>query len=152
MWCSHGIDLHIAAIHRNNLPQIRANLDDFSDRHPGEHSGVPVLLNSTPGRLTEEAAAEFGIPMLLHEAGEGCASMRLLSGRDPPWNYQCNAGDGDAAGGKTAQKRPYGALRSPLPALRVSIQKRPLQKGGISLAAELKRGCYRIDRQPVQRT
>ena len=26
--CSHGIDLHTGAIHRSNLPQIRANLDD----------------------------------------------------------------------------------------------------------------------------
>ncbi len=26
--CSHGIDLHTGAIHRTNLPQIRANLND----------------------------------------------------------------------------------------------------------------------------
>lgn len=26
--CTHGIDLHTAAIHRDNLPQIRGNLDD----------------------------------------------------------------------------------------------------------------------------
>ena len=26
--CTHGIDLHTGAIHRSNLPQIRANLDD----------------------------------------------------------------------------------------------------------------------------
>ena len=26
--CTHGIDLHTAANHRDNLPQIRGNLDD----------------------------------------------------------------------------------------------------------------------------
>ena len=26
--CTHGIDLHTGAIHRSNIPQIRANLDD----------------------------------------------------------------------------------------------------------------------------
>jgi predicted deacylase len=36
--CSHGIDLHTGAIHRSNLPQIRANLDDqlaADPRQPG---------------------------------------------------------------------------------------------------------------------
>ncbi|MCP5406744.1 MAG: succinylglutamate desuccinylase/aspartoacylase family protein [Chromatiaceae bacterium] len=69
--CSHGIDLHTAAIHRNNLPQIRANLDDEATATLARAFGVPVLLNSTlrDGSL-REAAAEFGIPMLLYEAGE----------------------------------------------------------------------------------
>jgi len=69
--CSHGIDLHTGAIHRNNLPQIRANLDDEETRRLAEAFGVPVLLNSNlrDGSL-REAAAERGIPMLLYEAGE----------------------------------------------------------------------------------
>ena len=69
--CSHGIDLHTAAIHRNNLPQIRANLDDEATAELAKAFGVPVLLNSTlrDGSL-REAAAECGIPMLLYEAGE----------------------------------------------------------------------------------
>lgn len=69
--CSHGIDLHTAAIHRNNLPQIRANLDDESTAALAKAFGVPVLINSTlrDGSL-REAAAECGIPMLLYEAGE----------------------------------------------------------------------------------
>jgi predicted deacylase len=69
--CSHGIDLHTGAIHRNNLPQIRANLDDPETARLAEAFGVPVLLNSTlrDGSL-REAAAEQGIPMLLYEAGE----------------------------------------------------------------------------------
>lgn len=70
--CTHGIDLHTGAIHRTNLPQIRANLDDPETQRLAQAFGVPVLLNSTlrDGSL-REAAAELGIPMLLYEAGEG---------------------------------------------------------------------------------
>lgn len=70
--CSHGIDLHTGAIHRTNLPQIRADLDDPETERLARAFGVPVLLNATlrDGSL-REAAAELGIPMLLYEAGEG---------------------------------------------------------------------------------
>ncbi len=70
--CTHGIDLHTGAIHRTNLPQIRANLDDPETERLALSFGVPVLLNATlrDGSL-REAAAELGIPMLLYEAGEG---------------------------------------------------------------------------------
>lgn len=69
--CSHGIDLHTGAIHRSNLPQIRANLDDPETSRLAHAFGVPVLLNSTlrDGSL-REASAELGLPMLLYEAGE----------------------------------------------------------------------------------
>lgn len=69
--CTHGIDLHTGAIHRNNLPQIRGNLDDPETARLAEAFGVPVLLNANlrDGSL-REAAAEQGIPMLLYEAGE----------------------------------------------------------------------------------
>ena len=70
--CSHGIDLHTGAIHRDNLPQIRANLSDEETLRLAHAFGVPVLLDSNlrDGSL-REAAAEHGIPMLLYEAGEG---------------------------------------------------------------------------------
>ena len=70
--CTHGIDLHTGAIHRTNLPQIRANLDDQETERLARAFGVPVLLNATlrDGSL-REAASELGIPMLLYEAGEG---------------------------------------------------------------------------------
>lgn len=69
--CSHGIDLHTGAIHRSNLPQIRANLDDDETSMLAQSFGVPVLINANlrDGSL-REAAAEYGIPMLLYEAGE----------------------------------------------------------------------------------
>jgi len=69
--CTHGIDLHTAANHRNNLPQIRGNLDDPETLRLARSFGVPVLINAAirDGSL-RAAAAEFGIPTLLYEAGE----------------------------------------------------------------------------------
>ena len=69
--CTHGIDLHTGAIHRSNMPQIRANLDDEETLRMARAFSVPVLLNSSlrDGSL-REAANELGIPMLLYEAGE----------------------------------------------------------------------------------
>ena len=68
---THGIDLHTGAIHRSNLPQIRANLDDEETYKLASAFDVPVIISSNlrDGSL-REAAAEFGIPMLLYEAGE----------------------------------------------------------------------------------
>ena len=44
--CTHGIDLHTGAIHRSNLPQIRANLDDEETARLANDFGVPVLFNA----------------------------------------------------------------------------------------------------------
>jgi predicted deacylase len=68
---THGIDIHTGARHRNNLPQIRANLDDEATRQLAHAFDVPVVINANvrDGSL-REAAAEYGIPMLLYEAGE----------------------------------------------------------------------------------
>lgn len=69
--CNYGIDLHTGAIHRSNLPQVRANLDDEETLHLAKAFGLPVLLNADirPGSL-REAAADFGAKVLLYEAGE----------------------------------------------------------------------------------
>jgi len=71
--CQVGIDLHTAAIHRVNLPQIRA---EFS-RHPrcrelAEAFGAPVMLESAEraGSL-RRAAREWGVDVLVYEGGEG---------------------------------------------------------------------------------
>ena len=68
---THGIDLHTGAIHRSNLPQIRANLDDEETDKLARAFNVPVIISSNlrDGSL-REAAAAHGIPMLLYEAGE----------------------------------------------------------------------------------
>lgn len=69
--CDYGIDLHTGAIHRSNLPQIRANLDDKETCELAHAFGVPVLLNANlrDGSL-REAAANHGVKILLYEAGE----------------------------------------------------------------------------------
>jgi uncharacterized protein len=69
--CTHGIDIHTGAVHRSNLPQIRAQLDDPETRALALAFGAPVVLDSRlrDGSL-REAAAENGIPTLIYEAGE----------------------------------------------------------------------------------
>lgn len=69
--CDYGIDLHTGAIHRSNLPQIRANLDDAVTRELAEAFGVPVLLNANfrDGSL-RQSAVESDTRVLLYEAGQ----------------------------------------------------------------------------------
>lgn len=69
--CDYGIDLHTGAIHRSNVPQIRANLSDENTRELAEVFGVPVLLNSNlrDGSL-RESANDAGVRILLYEAGQ----------------------------------------------------------------------------------
>ena len=69
--CQYGIDLHTGAIHRSNLPQIRANLDDKETKELAVCFGVPVLLNSNlrDGSL-RQSALQSGTKILLYEAGE----------------------------------------------------------------------------------
>ena len=66
-----GIDLHTAAIHRNNLPQIRADINDPILEPLAKAFSAPVLLHSAapPGSL-RGAAAEIGVPVKVYEAGE----------------------------------------------------------------------------------
>ncbi|MCH9732848.1 MAG: succinylglutamate desuccinylase/aspartoacylase family protein [Actinomycetia bacterium] len=69
--CTHGIDLHTAANHRDNLPQIRGNLDDPETLTLAHSFGVPVLINAeTRDGSLRAVATEHGIPTLLYEAGE----------------------------------------------------------------------------------
>lgn len=69
--CTHGIDLHTGAIHRSNLPQIRADLDDSETNRLAHSFNVPVMINSKllDGSL-RGAARALKIPMLLFEGGE----------------------------------------------------------------------------------
>jgi predicted deacylase len=68
---SHVIDLHTAAIHRANLPQIRVNLRDMGSAAMASAFGVPVVINSglIEGSL-RSAADEQGIPVVTYESGE----------------------------------------------------------------------------------
>lgn len=66
-----GIDLHTAAIHRDNLPQIRADINDPVLASLAKAFSAPVLLHSAPpsGSL-RGAAAERGVSVMVFEAGE----------------------------------------------------------------------------------
>ena len=71
--CQLGIDLHTAAIHRVNLPQIRcAYAQSARCRELGLAFGADVVLESPerPGSL-RRAAREAGIDVLVYEGGEG---------------------------------------------------------------------------------
>jgi predicted deacylase len=68
---THGIDLHTGPIHRANLPQIRACIDDPQTARLARVFGAPVILNADlrDGSL-RQAVFERRIPMLLYEGGE----------------------------------------------------------------------------------
>lgn len=69
--CTHGIDLHTAAVHRENFPHVRAVLDDDETKRMARAFGSPVILNSEiiEGSLRKSVEA-LGINILVYEAGE----------------------------------------------------------------------------------
>jgi len=70
--CSFGIDLHSAAIHRTNLPQVRVSANNRKTMQMAKVFGAPVILTSAlrEGSLRQEAK-NTGVDVLLYEAGEG---------------------------------------------------------------------------------
>jgi predicted deacylase len=68
---THVIDLHTAAIHRANLPQVRVNLADEASAAMAAAFGLPVVINSAliEGSLRYVADGQ-GIPVLTYESGE----------------------------------------------------------------------------------
>lgn len=69
--CTHGIDLHTAAIHRDNFPQVRANLDDPEIDRMARAFNAPVIIDTTITQGTlRNAAAALGIKVIVYEAGE----------------------------------------------------------------------------------
>lgn len=69
--CELGIDLHTAASHRINSPQVRANLEDEETRALAAAFGAPFVIDA---RLRDgsvrAAATKRGIKVLLYEAGQ----------------------------------------------------------------------------------
>ena len=69
--CTHIIDLHTGAINRENLPQIRAALDETGVKELAKGFSIPVIINSN---LIENSlryeAGKIGIPVITYEAGE----------------------------------------------------------------------------------
>lgn len=71
--CQFGVDLHSAAVHRVNLPQIRAQTQGRAGtRALAEAFGAQVVIESPerPGSL-RRAARELGVDVLVYEGGEG---------------------------------------------------------------------------------
>ena len=69
--CTHVIDLHTGAVHRENLPQLRAALDQPQVEDMAHSFELPVIVNADliDGSL-RYAAHEAGIPVITYEAGE----------------------------------------------------------------------------------
>ncbi|WP_170372550.1 succinylglutamate desuccinylase/aspartoacylase family protein [Ruegeria arenilitoris] len=67
-----GIDLHSAAIHRTNYPQIRISPDNPRTKELASVFGAPIVIQSPlrDGSLRGAAKAQ-GKDILLYEAGEG---------------------------------------------------------------------------------
>jgi len=69
--CDFGIDLHTGAVHRSNLPQIRAHLHNEAMESLAKAFGAPVVLNSKPSSSTLRGACEKkNIPVVTYETGE----------------------------------------------------------------------------------
>ena len=66
-----GIDLHSAAIHRMNMPQIRVSPSNDRTMALAEAFGAPIIMRSKlrDGSL-RQAAQKKGVDMLVFEAGE----------------------------------------------------------------------------------
>lgn len=67
-----GVDVHSAAIHRTNLPQVRVSPSKPATMELAEAFGAPLVLTSSlrEGSL-RQAAAKEDIDIILYEAGEG---------------------------------------------------------------------------------
>ena len=67
-----GIDLHSAAIHRTNYPQVRLSDPEGPMRALADTFGAPIVMHAALREGSLRAAAEaIGTPILLFEAGEG---------------------------------------------------------------------------------
>ncbi|WP_135504394.1 succinylglutamate desuccinylase/aspartoacylase family protein [Roseovarius aestuariivivens] len=67
-----GIDLHSAAVHRTNLPQIRLSPGNTRLEELGRAFGAPVMMTSKLREGSLRLAAEGeGVDVLLYEGGEG---------------------------------------------------------------------------------
>jgi len=69
--CDYGIDLHSAATHRVNLPQIRFNGNCEEVTELANAFAAPVALEAPLRKNSlREAAADVGVNVLLYESGE----------------------------------------------------------------------------------
>ena len=78
---NYGIDLHSAAIHRSNLPQIRVDSHDEGAFELARIFAAPIIVHSglREGSL-RQAARERGVPVIVYEGGEGLRVDHLSVG------------------------------------------------------------------------
>lgn len=69
--CDYGLDFHTGSLHRENLPQVRAFLEDPETRRLAEAFGAPFMFQARPihGSL-RAAAVRLGVRCLVYEGGE----------------------------------------------------------------------------------
>ena len=68
---NYAIDYHTGAMHRSNLPQIRAFLNSTEIRQLALAFAAPAVIDHKPVKGTlRRVAIDRGIPMLLYEGGE----------------------------------------------------------------------------------
>src|SRR3989344_77142 len=69
--CTHGIDLHTGAIHLENYPQVRANLNLPHVKKLARAFGAPVVVDvALPIGSLRAAANKLKVPLIVYEAGE----------------------------------------------------------------------------------
>ncbi len=136
---THGIDLHTAAIHRSNLPQIRADLDDPEVMALAEAFGAPVMMSSDlrEGSLREQASAK-GIKTLLYEAGEALRfdEVCIRAGERGVINVMRKLGMLPAVRGRKPRKQPVVARSS----LWVRAPASGIVRMNLALGAHVKKG------------
>lgn len=68
---THIIDLHTGSMHRNNLPQVRGNLNLPIVKEMAEAFNCPVIMNASTREGSLRALAyTMNTPLILYEAGE----------------------------------------------------------------------------------
>ena len=67
---THGIDLHTGAVHRENLPQTRVDLDNAEAVRMARAFGVLVVNAASREGSLRGAANRLGVPVIVYEGGE----------------------------------------------------------------------------------
>jgi len=107
--CTHAIDLHTAAVNRDNLPQMRADLSTPGVEELALGFSIPVIINS---RLIDKSlraeAAEISIPVVTYEAGEALrlSETAIVTGVRGITNTMRSLGMLGGRRSKTAVKKP----------------------------------------------
>ena len=69
--CSHGLDFHCGSDDRDNLPQVRADLDDDDTHRLALAFAAPITIHApAPAGSLRRAAVKEGCRVLLYEGGE----------------------------------------------------------------------------------